>query len=222
MASSYSLAVQRSAEEVRRLSVQPEGLDLEFKRVASNPRMLSQLIAGFANSSGGTVLFGIDERASEKIVGVDPGPTIDAIEQALRRLNPVPAVEAYPVPVNDVTVVVLEVERSDLVSAPEGIYSRVGEQTVPASAETVTELVERAVEKEPVLAYQSLSRTLALQTQKIDRLSTQLDAQAQEIGEQSTIMGELRRGSHWSRDLFWCLLGVVLGTIGGALVTALF
>ena len=124
---------------------------------------MSRLIAGFADSSGGTVLFGVDETASRSIVGVDPGTTIDAIEQALRRLDPVPPVEAYPVLVDELTVVVLEVERSDLTFVPEGIFSRVGERVIPASAATVSALVERAVEQEPTAAYESLSRTIARQ-----------------------------------------------------------
>ena len=46
-----------------------EGFQLEFKRKVSNPEKIAKALVGFANTKGGTILFGIDDDHS--IVGVE-------------------------------------------------------------------------------------------------------------------------------------------------------
>lgn len=55
--------------ELELLLEEGEGIHLEFKRKVSSPEKIARALIGFANTKGGTILFGIDDDAS--IVGVE-------------------------------------------------------------------------------------------------------------------------------------------------------
>ncbi|MBI3787319.1 MAG: ATP-binding protein [Ignavibacteriales bacterium] len=55
--------------ELALLLEEGEGIHLEFKRKVSSPEKIARALIGFANTKGGTILFGIDDDAS--IVGVE-------------------------------------------------------------------------------------------------------------------------------------------------------
>jgi predicted HTH transcriptional regulator len=218
----------RSADEVRQLAGGDEGPTLEFKRTAPDPRFLSRLIAALANSSGGTVLFGVDERGADRIAGVDPISTRESIRRAVSRLDPVPPIDIQDVSVDGRNIVVLDVSPAGLTLTPEGAYVRMGSTVRPAPASTVVDLVRSDASRKPESTEELLSKALADQTrvifdqlQEIKGLGEKLDVQTQQMTSQGQSIAKLERGSHWSRQLFWCVLGVVLGAFAGALVTAL-
>lgn len=56
-------------KELELLLEEGEGTQLEFKRKVSSPEKIARALIGFANTKGGTILFGVDDDAS--IVGVE-------------------------------------------------------------------------------------------------------------------------------------------------------
>ncbi|MBI3586856.1 MAG: ATP-binding protein [Ignavibacteriales bacterium] len=56
-------------KELELLLAEGEGTQLEFKRKVSSPEKIARALIGFANTKGGTILFGVDDDAS--IVGVE-------------------------------------------------------------------------------------------------------------------------------------------------------
>lgn len=55
--------------DVEQLLEQGEGFRLEFKRKVTSPEKIARALIGFANTKGGTILFGVDDDKS--IVGVE-------------------------------------------------------------------------------------------------------------------------------------------------------
>ena len=67
-----------------------EAEDLDFKRVATDPRKTLELLADaavcFANASGGTLVLGVDDKAtarSDALIGVDADLTLNAIRKGI-------------------------------------------------------------------------------------------------------------------------------------------
>lgn len=56
-------------KELQLLLEEGEGFQLEFKRKVSSPEKIARALIGFANTKGGTILFGVDDDKS--IVGVE-------------------------------------------------------------------------------------------------------------------------------------------------------
>ena len=55
--------------DVNRLIEEGEGFGIEFKRRISSAEKIARTIISFANTKGGTILFGVDDDGS--IVGVE-------------------------------------------------------------------------------------------------------------------------------------------------------
>lgn len=76
------------------------------------PATLPETICAFANMpTGGTVLLGVDQRRGFEVTGVSsPNDMIQAVTSQTRNtVDPAPQITAYPVTVEDRTVVVIEV-----------------------------------------------------------------------------------------------------------------
>ena len=69
--------------ELRLLLEEGEGSQLEFKRKVSSPEKVARALIGFANTKGGTILFGVDD--DKTIVGVESEKTeVEMIQTAGR------------------------------------------------------------------------------------------------------------------------------------------
>ena len=67
--------------DVNLLIEEGEGFRVEFKRRISSPEKIARTIISFANSKGGTILFGVDDDGS--IVGVESEKSeVELIETA--------------------------------------------------------------------------------------------------------------------------------------------
>jgi predicted HTH transcriptional regulator len=58
-----------NGKELHALLEEGEGFQLEFKRKVSSPTKIARALIGFANTKGGTILFGVDD--DKTIVGVE-------------------------------------------------------------------------------------------------------------------------------------------------------
>ncbi len=118
-------------DKVNKLLGQPEGIELEYKQVLPPPSAIAREIAAFANSAGGTVIFGVrDDLSVEGLAGGVPAPAI--VEAALERLNYRPNVQHGFINVglgqNQRTVYAVSVDKSPQTVATENntIYFRFG------------------------------------------------------------------------------------------------
>ncbi|MFE3486378.1 MULTISPECIES: RNA-binding domain-containing protein [Streptomyces] len=102
-------------EEIEALLQRPEGVDLEFKHSRVQPRILAMTIAAFANTRGGTVIVGVDERQGsglESLIGVDVDSFQRVVQSVRKRLSPIPNFRAYCVAVQGKQLGVIEVEQA--------------------------------------------------------------------------------------------------------------
>ncbi len=73
--------------ELRRLALEGEGLQLEFKRRATHPEKVIREMIAFANTNGGTLLVGVDDDGS--IPGIKyPDEESMGIEEMLKHCKP--------------------------------------------------------------------------------------------------------------------------------------
>ncbi len=124
-----------------------EGFQLEFKRKVSSPEKIARTIIGFANTRGGTIIFGVDD--DKAIVGVESEKTeTEMIKSAGSYYSdpPIdPAIEIVSYKGKDLIVVTVDESRSKphALTAETGangdgetkVFIRVNDKTVIASKE---------------------------------------------------------------------------------------
>ncbi len=134
-----------------------EGFELEFKRKISSPLKIAKTLSAFANTSGGIILFGVDDDGT--IVGVESEKTeLDLIDESVEfYCQPPVSVNIKIVPYNHRDVIVATVEESD--SKPHyvkdeneepNVFIRVNDNTVLASKEVIKVLRDEHPDKEPL------------------------------------------------------------------------
>jgi hypothetical protein len=98
-----------TAEEIKSIADSGEGYNVDFKlSVPSKVRELSQDVCAFANSEGGYILIGIDNK--NQIVGAAINNTKrSAIQDAVRDISPAINVNIYSIVVDGKTVWVMDV-----------------------------------------------------------------------------------------------------------------
>jgi predicted HTH transcriptional regulator len=80
-----------NAKELQLLLEEGEGFHLEFKRKISSPEKIARAMIGFANTKGGTILFGVDDDAT--IIGVESEKTEAEMIQTAGRILCDPPIE---------------------------------------------------------------------------------------------------------------------------------
>ena len=98
-----------TAEEIKSLAKSGEGYNADFKlKVPSKVRELTEEVCAFANSEGGFLLLGIDDKG--QIIGTEiDNPKRSAIQDSIRDISPAIHVDIYSVYVNDKSIWVIEV-----------------------------------------------------------------------------------------------------------------
>ena len=124
-----------------------EGFQLEFKRKVSSPEKIARTLIGFANTKGGTMIFGVDD--DKAVVGVESEKAeTEMIKTAGSFYSdpPIdPDIDIVPYKGKDIIVVTVEESRSKphalvVDSASTGemetkVFIRVNDKTVMASKE---------------------------------------------------------------------------------------
>ncbi len=138
--------------DVNLLIEEGEGFSIEFKRRISSPEKIARTMIAFANTKGGTILFGVDDDGS--IVGVESEKSeVELIDLAGREFAdpPIePGIEIVPFDGKDVIVCHIPESRvkphyflgqangnGSPASEETRVYIRVNDNTVAASREVV-------------------------------------------------------------------------------------
>lgn len=127
-----------------------ESQSLDFKRPADNARRTLELLADaavcFANAHGGTIVLGVDDKATTRaaaLIGVEPSMTIDAIRKGVfERTRPSLTVSAYEHFEAGVRLVVIQViEGIELYANAKGLATkRLGTECLPFTPEQQVEV----------------------------------------------------------------------------------
>ncbi|MDN3507003.1 MAG: ATP-binding protein [Simkaniaceae bacterium] len=133
-------------DEISNLLAQPESKTLEFKKNLSSLQPILKTIVAFANTSGGTLVIGIDP--SKKILGIHnilkseealANAIADSIEPAL-----LPEIEIATVQNKNLLIVKVSHWKAPFYlkkeGIPRGVYIRLGSTSRPAGPEIIEEL----------------------------------------------------------------------------------
>ncbi len=147
------------ASDIKELIDGGEGSQVEFKRKISSAEKIARALIAFANTKGGTILFGVDDDGS--IVGVESEKTeLDLIEVAGNHFcDPPIAPSIAIVPFNSKDVIAASVDESDdkphyFLSSDDGeeikVFIRVNDKTVLASREVIKVLRDERPDRPPL------------------------------------------------------------------------
>ncbi len=144
---------QEDSDYVLRLQQRSEDKWLDFKRAEIKPRDLAPLIAAFANSDGGTIVIGVDDksRALRGIASIGQDALNNLLETPIKLCRPAPACHDKFIDITNEKgepdrLLVMEVEKSDgpLIRTSDGAtYLRVGDRTVEVKGEDLRNLEYR-------------------------------------------------------------------------------
>ncbi len=143
--------------DLKLLIEEGEGFELEFKRKVSSPLKIAKTMSSFSNTSGGLILFGVDDDGS--IIGVESEKTeLDLIDEAAEFFcDPPVSVSIKIIPYNHRDVIVASVEESE--TKPHyvkdennelNVYIRVNDNSVLASKEVIKVLRDERPDKAPL------------------------------------------------------------------------
>jgi predicted HTH transcriptional regulator len=141
--------------EIRRLVLEGEGQQLEFKRKAAHPEKIVREFIAFANTDGGTLLIGVDDDGS--IPGVKyPEEEIHVITEALsKHCRPLLVYQEAIIPISENRFVVrYDISPSQkvhflILDKTRETFVRVQDKSIKASAE-MQEILRRAKKKRDV------------------------------------------------------------------------
>lgn len=188
---------------VRALIRRGESIDLKLMTSVPSVLRFAQLICGFANTSGGTIIIGVQE--PDRVVGCDWQTLSRVFERALDQLNPAPECYLHQINIDSHVIGVLKVAKSpQLVVSSSGAFLREGSQTraIPANQ------IEARLAVPGALDTHAIANALAENTETIERLSETL-ARSQSF-----------RGQ-WPGYAFGCILGILASVIASFIYKAL-
>jgi predicted HTH transcriptional regulator len=170
-----------TGEEIQRLISQGEGPTLEFKVSIPRPETAACIIASFANTEGGQILFGVKE--PPQIVGIREEEIRNSVELIKAHLSGDINFDLNFIDIEDLKIGILEVAKSNgLVAADGGYYQRVNDRSYPMSAEDIKKRIaprlskdtepNEVIEKQDI-ALTQFSEMLERQTQMIEKMQEQ-------------------------------------------------
>lgn len=155
----------------------PESVKVEYKYVVPPPKSLARLIASFANTEGGKIIFGVKDGPKPTVVGLPEDLAAWAVIQpALEHLRPRPLVSFSDDEINGKPIFILNIQKyPGPVSTDDNLYYiRKGTTTELVKASDVSHQAEQGTAKyskvNQVLAKVKQSRSLASES-KLDLLS---------------------------------------------------
>ena len=145
----------RQVQHLRKLVINGEGANLEFKRKASFPDKIVREMVAFANSGGGVLLQGVGDDKS--LAGLKyPEGESHVVHEALKNCIPSIEVRELFIPIGNArTIIQYEIPESSrkphyqVIGTEKACYVRVNDQSIRASRE-MREIVKRAQKKKDI------------------------------------------------------------------------
>ena len=188
---------------------------VEFKERVPPPDIIARLISAFANTDGGTIIFGIRERHARPewvftlpqnmhhFVGVSPEQFERAYQHALELVTGAVNIEKSIVNFGGKPIGVIQVEKSSSpVSSSDGYFARLGESTRALSAQELSEKAKHA--SNPNQAIESLAQTVEKQTDEIAKLRVAFES-----------------ANSWKRKALYALIGALATGVAKAFFAAI-
>ena len=129
-------------KQLQQLITTGESQNIEFKQAASSAKDLAREIAAFANTGGGTLIIGVDDKS--QIIGVRDFKKTEQIITNTLNHNCQPSIQAAisRIKISGQTLVVVEVKEGTTkpYEANHVVYLRTGSSTRPASREEKQEM----------------------------------------------------------------------------------
>jgi len=210
-------------KEFQLLLEEGEGFQLEFKRKVTSPEKIARALIGFANTKGGTILFGVDDDKS--VVGVESEKTEVEMIQTAGRVYcdpPIePDIEIISHRGKDILIVTVDESNQkphSLLADDDGsgdpetkVLIRVKDKTVVASKEVVKILRSESPDAPPlrisigdtersVLDY--LDSNERITVKEVGKLVNISDRRASRILIQLVRAGVLRIHTHEKEDFY--------------------
>ncbi len=209
--------------DVNLLIEEGEGIEIEFKRRISSAEKIARTIISFANTKGGTILFGIDDDGS--IVGVESEKSeIELIRIAGRDFSDppiIPIISIVPFDGRDVIVCQIEESRTKphyflgeqerVNGESTRVYIRVNDNTMMASREVVKILQNENPNATPLKLsigenekrlFQYLERQERITVREFGRLVNISDRRASRTLVQLVRAGVIRIHTHEKEEFF--------------------
>lgn len=158
-------------KNLKRLLKEPEGPKLEFKKRVPSQNHLAKLISSFANSQGGTIIFGVsDDKTLEGINNIESA--ISNITAASVEINPPVNIEINIIEELNKSILIVEIPIIDksLHVTEKGIYQRIGSSVSTITSDT---LVEKFTDKTQTQNQENSTLTILAGT--IETLSMQFE-----------------------------------------------
>lgn len=138
--------------DLESLKTRPEGKTLEFKRDTSSAMPILRTVCAFANTAGGTLLIGIEDRTGSVVGVVDPLDAEERLSSIIADgLSPRMLPEIEIIPWRDTHVLAVQVHLGPsrpyhvTAAGPDsGVYVRLGSTNRKADTELIAELARSA------------------------------------------------------------------------------
>jgi len=209
--------------DVNNLIDEGEGFTIEFKRRISSPEKIARTLISFANTRGGTILFGVDDDGT--VVGVESEKSeMEMIDIAGTEFcDPPVAVSIDIVPFDGLDVIVCRVpesrtkphyyvgDRENVNGDSTRVYIRVNDNTVMASREVVKILRDENPDEPPLTVsigknekrlFDYLERSERITLREFGRLVNISDRRASRILVSLVRAGVLRIHTHEKEEFF--------------------
>lgn len=185
--------------EILQLISKGETSIVEFKTKILQPQILSREVSAFANTKGGNVLVGVDER--QGIVGCDREQLRRVFEAAQQNIkgNIDLALDFVEVDGKDVGVITVG-ESHGVVSLRDGIFVRRGSEVIAMTPQEIQKRI--SYEEYPI---RKLTELVAELTKRIEELKD-----------------DIRKSNHLKSKVIDYLIGGLVGAIIGFLFTLAF
>jgi predicted HTH transcriptional regulator len=150
--STYNL---RQVQVLRKLVLQGEGTNLEFKRKATYPDKIVREMVAFANTTGGILLLGVGDDRTLPGLKYPEGES-HVLREALKNCTPPLTYRELFIPIGNArTIIQYEIPESDrkphfqIIGKEKECFVRVNDQSIKASRE-MREIVKRSQRKKDV------------------------------------------------------------------------
>lgn len=189
-----------------------ESKTIEFKsRVRSAINGLPRIISAFANTEGGVIILGYDER-SRLVVGTSTDE-FEIVKRVILTNKLEDVCNAYIVQYEEKALIIIQVEKSkSIVIAGGGAYIRNGDTNISVltSKEVVARIASTVEISESILSKEAFERLEKKLEQIYDEMLRSQKAHEEELKEQKKEHEKEIKASKRS-NWFFCILSAVIG-----------